>query len=306
MDGKEDPLSLVYVPIIAGDTVLGVISLQSLQREHAFSEPDVRLLETLANALSVALQNAQSFKAEQERVAELQIINSIQQGLAAELDFQAIVDLVGDKLREVFSTPSLVIYWYDENANLLHPLYFYEQGKRLSIPPAPPRLGGTFETEKKTRKPVVFNSLADYEKYNAVLLEGTEQGKSYAAVPIISGDRVLGSIGLENFERENAYGESELRLLTTIAARSARRSRMPASSTRPSACSRSPKSATPSWPSSTAFRLPSPPSLTSRAFTTRSGTRSARSSTRPMSASGSTIPRRIWSTTLITLRGASG
>ena len=42
------------------------------------------------------------FKAEQERVAELQIINSIQQGLAAELDFQAIVDLVGDKLREVF------------------------------------------------------------------------------------------------------------------------------------------------------------------------------------------------------------
>jgi GAF domain-containing protein len=65
MDGKEDPLSLVYVPIIAGDTVLGVISLQSLQREHAFSEPDVRLLETLANALSVALQNAQSFKAEQ-------------------------------------------------------------------------------------------------------------------------------------------------------------------------------------------------------------------------------------------------
>src|SRR5262245_56013642 len=32
-----------------------------------------------------------------QREVELQIINSIQQGLAAELDFQAIVDLVGDK-----------------------------------------------------------------------------------------------------------------------------------------------------------------------------------------------------------------
>ncbi|MBI5054608.1 MAG: hypothetical protein HZB52_15280, partial [Chloroflexi bacterium] len=36
----------------------------------------------------------------QQRVAELQIINSIQQGLATQLNFQAIVDLVGDKLRE--------------------------------------------------------------------------------------------------------------------------------------------------------------------------------------------------------------
>ena len=30
--------------------------------------------------------------------------------------------------------------------------------------------------------------------------------------------RVLGDIGIEDFERENAFGESELRLLTTIAA----------------------------------------------------------------------------------------
>src|SRR5687767_14391045 len=50
---------------------------------------------TASRALSLKQQLAQ-------REAELEIINSIQQGLAAELDFQAIVDLVGDKLREVF------------------------------------------------------------------------------------------------------------------------------------------------------------------------------------------------------------
>ena len=85
---------MVYVPIIAGENVLGVVSLQSYESGHVFPESDVRLLETLTNSMSVALQNAQSFKAEQERVAELQIINAIQQGLAAELDFQAIIDLV--------------------------------------------------------------------------------------------------------------------------------------------------------------------------------------------------------------------
>ncbi len=81
--------------------------------------------------MGVAIENARLFEAEQERVAELQIINSIQQGLAAELDFQAIVDLVGDKLREVFNTPNLAINWYDEKANLIHYLYVYEHGSRL-------------------------------------------------------------------------------------------------------------------------------------------------------------------------------
>ena len=37
-----------------------------------------------------------------ERAAELAIINGIQQGLAAELDMQAMYDLVGDKIQEIF------------------------------------------------------------------------------------------------------------------------------------------------------------------------------------------------------------
>jgi len=122
----ELPLSAVVVPLKSGKAdqkIITAISLQNGSREYAFSESDVRLVETLANSMSVALENARLFdetqrlfKAEQERVAELQIINSIQQGLAAELDFQAIVDLVGDKLREVFNTPDLGIRWYDEKA----------------------------------------------------------------------------------------------------------------------------------------------------------------------------------------------
>jgi GAF domain-containing protein len=214
--GEDDPQSMVFVPIIASENVLGVVSIQSYERGYIFPESDIRLLETLTNSMSVALQNAQSFKAEQERVAELQIINSIQQGLAAELDFQAIVDLVGDKLREVFNTPNLGINWYDEKANLLHYLYNYEHGKRLTIDPLPPRSGGMFETMVKTRQPIVYNTLAEFGERE--LLPGTDASKSLISVPIISSDRVLGNIGMENYERENAFGESEIRLLTTIAA----------------------------------------------------------------------------------------
>lgn len=154
-----------------------------------------------------------------QRIAELDLINSIQQGLAAELDFQAIVDLVGDKLREVFNTPNLNITWYDEKANLIHYLYIYEYGQRKTVDPQPPRSGGIFETLARTRQPIVLNTVEDLTKLNAITpLPGTAATKSSIEVPIISSDRVRGGIGIDNFERENAFGESELRLLTTIAA----------------------------------------------------------------------------------------
>ncbi|HEX2697193.1 MAG TPA: GAF domain-containing protein, partial [Anaerolineales bacterium] len=216
--GTDQSKSLISVPIISSDRVLGLISIENFERENAFGESEQRLLSTISASLGNALENARLFKAEQERVAELQIINSVQQGLAAELDFQAIVDLVGDKLREVFSNGDLTITWYDEKAKLVNYLYGYEHGKRLPFMSRPPNPGGIYETEIKTRKPIIFNNAADYAKLNMTVIPGTDQSKSIISVPIISSDRFLGDISMENYERENAFGESEQRLLTTIAA----------------------------------------------------------------------------------------
>src|SRR6266508_6070864 len=119
-----------------------------------------------------------------EREAELAVINSIQQGLAAELNFQAIVDLVGDKLRQVFNTSNLNITWYDDKANLIHYLYIYEYGKRKVVDPQPPRPGGIFETLVATRQPIILNTVEEQRKLNAVTpLPGTAASKSSIEVP---------------------------------------------------------------------------------------------------------------------------
>ena len=210
--------SAVFVPFLNGAELHGVVGVINQERENVFTDSDVRLVETLANSMNVALQNAQSFKAEQERVAELQIINSIQQGLAAELGFQAIVDLVGDKLLEVFNTKDFGIRWYDEKANLVYFLYEYEHGERLKVEPRTPPLDSAFARILKTRKSIIWNTRAEGDAI-ALTIPGTDDSsRSGVQLPIISSDRVLGTISVENYERENAYGESELRLLTTIAA----------------------------------------------------------------------------------------
>ena len=144
--GGEWTKSGMWVPLVVGDEARGVISIQNIDREHAFSDSDFRLLITLAGSLSVAFENARLFdetqrllKETEQRAAELAVINSIQEGMAAELDFQAIVDLVGDKLREVFKMGDIGIRWYDPKANLNHFLYQYEHGVRDYQPPRLPR-----------------------------------------------------------------------------------------------------------------------------------------------------------------------
>ena len=80
------------------DRVLGLIILESYERENAYGDSEVRLLTTIAACMGVALENARLFdetqrllKETEQRAAELAIINSMQEGLASKLDLQAIV-----------------------------------------------------------------------------------------------------------------------------------------------------------------------------------------------------------------------
>src|SRR6185369_8833347 len=116
----ERPLSVLAAPLFSGEDVRGRISLQNLDRTNAFSESDVRLLTTLTSSLSVALENARLVHETRQRNAELALINSVQQAIAGELDPQAIYDLVGDKLQEVFDAQVVDISIFDYEAELAH------------------------------------------------------------------------------------------------------------------------------------------------------------------------------------------
>src|SRR5204862_344405 len=80
------------------------------------------------------------------------------------------------------------------------------------------RPGGIFFKLVQMRQPVVANSRAEYAAQGIKTVAGTDQSHSTAAVPILGSDRVLGFIAMEDYERENAFGEAEVRLLTTVAA----------------------------------------------------------------------------------------
>jgi len=216
---------LLAVPIKMQGKLCGVISLQNVERENAFTESDLRLLETLANSLSVALENARLFaetqrllKETEQRAAELAIINSVQAGLASQLDMQAIYELVGEKIREIFEANVVVLATFDLDKNLMYRHYVIEQGKRFYQEPMPiPQIWRYFIERGQTQW------IKDHFLEQALEVDPDfkpqyrEVPKCGIAVPIKIQGKLQGAISLQNVERDNAFSESDVRLLETLA-----------------------------------------------------------------------------------------
>src|SRR3954464_11658294 len=111
--------SWMGVPVVAGDQVLGVIAVQSPEA-HAFSVETESLLLALASNLGVALENARLSEETKrlladtnQRAAELAVINEIGEALGKQLDFDAIIQLVGESVREQYHAESMFIALHD-------------------------------------------------------------------------------------------------------------------------------------------------------------------------------------------------
>jgi GAF domain-containing protein len=123
--GTKVSQSWLGVPIQAGDEIIGVLALED-DEAYAFDENDLRLVSTLGASAGVALRNARLFDETkrlltetEQRASELSIINAIGAALAEQLDFQSIVDLVGDRLVAMFQARDFYIALHDRQRNLI-------------------------------------------------------------------------------------------------------------------------------------------------------------------------------------------
>src|SRR5512137_1316136 len=208
------------VPIIIGGAVKGVISLQSVDRENAFTESDLRVLSTVALNVGVALENARLFDetnrllAEtRQHAAEMATVNRISQALASELELDALIQLVGEQMRQTFNADIVYVALHDRQTNLIHLAYQFGE----LMPPLPFGQGLTSRIIQ-TGEPLLFNEhVAAHYVEKGVALVGIAP-KSYLGVPITVGKQAIGVISVQSTQQEGRFDESDVRLLTTIAA----------------------------------------------------------------------------------------
>lgn len=94
------PLSLLAVPMLAGETVVGVILLQDYLKEGAFTAIHAELLSTIASQATIALENARLFQDMQEALITIEVRERYQKNVAsavtalAEYGTQSIQDVL--------------------------------------------------------------------------------------------------------------------------------------------------------------------------------------------------------------------
>jgi signal transduction histidine kinase len=217
--------SELTVPIPAKGRVIGVLDCQS-QRVAGFTPSDLELLQAIAGQTGIAIENARLFaetqrllKETEQRASELALINRVQQDLSSKLDVQSIYDLVGETFRHIFNAQVVMISSYDEQSDTVVHRYAIERGRRVYSPGRHPP-GGFRSRIIQTKQPLLINTNVAEEAVLLLqpVLPGTDPPKSWLGVPMLVDGQVTGILSVQNVDRENAFNESDIRLLQTFAA----------------------------------------------------------------------------------------
>jgi signal transduction histidine kinase/CheY-like chemotaxis protein len=214
----QPPTSMIYLPLVAQERVLGVLSIQSFKK-NAYTEQHLSLLENLASYTTIALDNANAYQVineqeqkVQERAAELATINRITQALATQLDKDSLIQLVGDQVRDVFRAPIAYVALLDRATMMLQFPYSFGEN-------AAPRPFGAGLTSQiiRTGESLLINEEMDQNRAKLGVEKMGRDTASYLGVPIPSGGQVIGVISVQSTDQEGRFTEADERLLSTIA-----------------------------------------------------------------------------------------
>ena len=211
--------SCLYLPLRAGNTPIGAISIQSYDR-HAFDSIMLDTFRAFGSHLTVALENTRLFEAEAQRRREAETLRETALALASTLEPEGIFERILSELQKVVPYDSASV-------QLL-------KGDRLEIiagrgfPDVARILGCTFPldgnnpNQEVTRRRdwfIVPDAPANYE---AFLEEPHKQADihGWLGVPMMIGERLLGMIALDK-RKPGFYTEEHARLAQSFAAQAA-------------------------------------------------------------------------------------
>lgn len=230
----EYPKSWAGVPILANGQAIGVIGASDYASEYAFQEADVRLLSAVAANIGVAIQKSRLYelsrrelherqRAEEtlaRRLHEISLINQVTQAASARLELEDLIEFAGRKIEEVFLARSVFIALHDKNNNEMVVPYWTIMSKRVKSERYPMGTGLT-GLIFSSQKPLLISENFEMQgkALGVILLHVHEFGypKTWLGVPMIVGKESIGVISVQDYEKEHAYSDFEINLLSTIA-----------------------------------------------------------------------------------------
>jgi len=117
-----DTESLIAVPLIHGEEMIGVIEVVNKLNNEVFDEADMQLLESMAGTAAVSIVNARLFDESQRRVVELGTLLDASEAASSTLDFTSVLNQIARSLAASLKVEQCFIMAWNNTKNELESL----------------------------------------------------------------------------------------------------------------------------------------------------------------------------------------
>ncbi|MBN1311108.1 MAG: GAF domain-containing protein [Anaerolineae bacterium] len=209
--------STMLIPLVARDQTIGLAEVWMSTREHRFSQRDIRLAKALAASVATAMENARLLDETQKRLNELATINELSRALTQTISTEDLYEMLQERIGDLFDTRAMTIARRNPLTGSLEFPLALRNGLRIHLEPL--SFGGDLYSHViETCWPLLISR--DLEaRLKELGIQHTEADlKSFLGVPLISGEKVLGVLTVEDYEHATVFHEADLRVLQPIAA----------------------------------------------------------------------------------------
>ncbi|HET6990934.1 MAG TPA: GAF domain-containing protein, partial [Bacteroidia bacterium] len=233
--GKSND-SLIYLPLSSKGKVLGVISVQT-QRKNAYTEYHLNFLRSIGVYAAIALEKALLYReveqAVHERTQEVveqkeeieksyqttRLLSEIGQQLTSTLDFDALFTRLHYFVNQLMDASCFGVRIYDSVKNEVDYRFEMEKGEKSEpFSVSMDDLNNYSVWCIRHKKEIFINdNLTEYSRYTSeIRVPAGDMPHSLIFYPLMMGERILGVITVQSFER-NAYKPHHLDILKTLA-----------------------------------------------------------------------------------------
>ena len=210
---EDPPRSALYVPLLAGELVIGTLSLQSF-RPNAYGESDLRVLWAMANQAAIAIQKAQLYTQEHKRARQLETIGEVSRQVTATLDLHELFTRVAHLVRTNFGYYHVAVYTVHpelETVSFEASSSAGNQDVAFDVQWGEGLIGWVAAHGQA----VTVNDVEHDTRYRCV--DALDETQSELAVPLLLEGEPVGVLDVQS-DRISAFGSDDLFILETLGA----------------------------------------------------------------------------------------
>jgi len=204
------------LPLVSQGRVIGAMTIQSTQL-MAFSKEDLTTLQTMADLLASAIENAILHEEQRTRLTELAALYEIGRVITAVLDLHKLIEAVHQQVSRFTDATLFYIALWDREAETIRIPVVIEEDRRFYDEKAD--WTGVIGWALRHGQPLVIDDLSRLEDLPPDVtfsLMGEVVPSSLVVVPMAIGEQTIGALSVQS-RRPHAYVQRDINFLTAVA-----------------------------------------------------------------------------------------